>query len=124
MRISDWSSDVCSSDLLSEDEFRALRLRNGLYMQRFAPMLRINVPYGHLNAAQLRRLGHITRKYSKGYGHFPTHPNGQLTWPHLDDVQDSLWGLAEVDIQRTQARGTAPPTVPPDPPRGREDAEH
>src|SRR3546814_6672703 len=66
---------------LSEDEFRALRLRNGLYMQRFAPMLRINVPYGHLNAAQLRRLGHITRKYSKGYGHFTTRQNVQLNWP-------------------------------------------
>src|SRR3546814_9413194 len=90
MRISDWSSDVCSSDLLSEDEFRALRLRNGLYMQRFAPMLRINVPYGHLNAAQLRRLGHITRKYSKGYGHFTTRQNVQLNWPQLDDVPDIL----------------------------------
>ena len=90
---------------LSEDEFRALRLRNGLYMQRFAPMLRINVPYGHLNATQLRRLGHITRKYSKGYGHFTTRQNVQLNWPQLDDVPDILVELAEVDMQCIQACG-------------------
>src|SRR3546814_3051071 len=74
-------------------------------MQRFAPRLRINVPYGHLNAAQLRRLGHITREYSKGYGHFTTRQNVQLNWPQLDDVPDILVELAEVDMQFIQACG-------------------
>ncbi|HWY24022.1 MAG TPA: nitrite/sulfite reductase, partial [Nevskia sp.] len=63
---------------LSEEEFRSLRLRNGLYVQRFAPMLRIAVPYGLLSSKQLRMLGHIARTYDKGYGHVSTRTNIQF----------------------------------------------
>lgn len=90
---------------LTEEEFRAMRLRNGLYMQRFAPMLRINIPYGHMSAPQLRRMGHIARTYSKGYAHFTTRQNIQLHWPALDDVPDILVQLAEVEMHCIQACG-------------------
>src|ERR1041385_4432679 len=73
---------------LSEDEFRSLRLRNGLYIQRFAPMLRVSIPYGLLASRQLRMLGHIARKYDKGYGHFTTRQNIQYHWPKLPEVPD------------------------------------
>jgi sulfite reductase (NADPH) hemoprotein beta-component len=66
---------------LAEEEFRALRLRNGLYIQRYAPMLRIAIPYGLLSTRQLRKLAEITRKYDRGYGHFSTRQNLQLNWP-------------------------------------------
>src|SRR3982750_2701768 len=66
---------------LSEDEFRALRLRNGLYIQRYAPMLRIAIPYGLLSTRQLRKLADIARTYDRGYGHFSTRQNFQLNWP-------------------------------------------
>src|ERR671923_2234406 len=81
---------------LTEDEFRALRLRNGLYQQRFAPMLRISVPYGLLEAAQLRRMARVVREYDKGYAHFTTRQNMQLNWPKLERVPDLLGELAEV----------------------------
>src|SRR5215471_16502455 len=68
---------------LTEDEFRALRLRNGLYIQRYAPMLRIAIPYGMLATRQLRKLAHIARTYDRGYGHFSTRQNLQLNWPKL-----------------------------------------
>src|SRR5678809_1817103 len=68
---------------LSEDEFRALRLRNGLYIQRYAPMLRIAIPYGLLSARQLRKLADIARRYDRGYAHFSTRQNLQLSWPRL-----------------------------------------
>ena len=90
---------------LTEDEFRPLRLRNGLYQQRFAPMLRISVPYGLLEAAQLRRMAHIVRKYDKGYGHFTTRQNIQLNWPKLEQVPDLLGELAEVQLHGIQACG-------------------
>lgn len=90
---------------LSEDEFRALRLRNGLYQQRFAPMLRISVPYGLLESAQLRRLAHVVREYDKGYGHFTTRQNIQLNWPQLERVPDLLAELAEVQLHGIQACG-------------------
>ena len=90
---------------LTDDEFRPMRLRNGLYMQRFAPMLRINIPYGHMSAPQLRKMGHIARTYSKGYAHFTTRQNIQLNWPPLDDVPDILVELAEVEMQCIQACG-------------------
>ena len=70
---------------LSEDEFRPLRLRNGLYIQRHAPMLRIAIPYGLLSARQLRTLAAIARRYDRGYGHFTTRQNLQLNWPALAD---------------------------------------
>jgi sulfite reductase (NADPH) hemoprotein beta-component len=90
---------------LTEDEFRALRLRNGLYQQRFAPMLRISVPYGLLESKQLRKMAHIVRKYDKGYGHFTTRQNIQLNWPKLEEVPDLLGELAEVQLHGIQACG-------------------
>src|ERR1700747_1171034 len=68
---------------LSEDEFKSLRLRNGLYIQRHAPMLRIAIPYGLLSSRQLRKLGEVARRYDRGYGHFTTRQNLQLNWPAL-----------------------------------------
>src|SRR5487761_1436904 len=68
---------------LTEDEFKALRLRNGLYQQRFAPMLRISVPYGLLGSGQLATLARLTREYDRGYAHFTTRQNVQLNWPQL-----------------------------------------
>ncbi|MHB8812333.1 MAG: nitrite/sulfite reductase [Steroidobacteraceae bacterium] len=90
---------------LSEDEFRHLRLRNGLYQQRFAPMLRISVPYGLLESTQLRKMAHVVRKYDKGYGHFTTRQNIQLNWPKLEQVPDLLAELAEVQLHGIQACG-------------------
>ena len=83
---------------LAEDEFLPLRLQNGLYVQRLAPMLRICVPYGMMRSDQLRRLARITRDYDKGYAHFTTRQNVQLNWPALEDVPDILAELAEVEI--------------------------
>ncbi len=90
---------------LSEEEFRHLRLRNGLYQQRHAPMLRISVPYGLLESAQLRRMAQVVRKYDKGYGHFTTRQNIQLNWPQLERVPDLLAELAEVQLHSIQACG-------------------
>ena len=90
---------------LSEEEFRALRLRNGLYQQRFAPMLRISVPYGLLESAQLRKLAHVTCEYDRGYAHFTTRQNIQLNWPQLARVPDLLAELAEVQLHGIQACG-------------------
>src|SRR5437867_9012329 len=81
---------------LTEDEFRPLRLRNGLYIQRHAPMLRIAIPYGLLASRQLRALAAIARRYDRGYGHFSTRQNLQLNWPKLEDVPEILAELAEV----------------------------
>ncbi len=90
---------------LPEDEFRQLRLRNGLYQQRHAPMLRISVPYGLLESAQLRRMAHVTRKYDRGYAHFTTRQNIQLNWPELARIPDLLAELAEVQLHSIQACG-------------------
>ena len=90
---------------LSEDEFRALRLRNGLYIQRYAPMLRIAIPYGLLNSRQLRKLAAIARKYDRGYGHFSTRQNLQLNWPKLAEVPDILAELATVQLHAIQTSG-------------------
>jgi sulfite reductase (NADPH) hemoprotein beta-component len=90
---------------LSEDEFRPLRLRNGLYIQRYAPMLRICVPYGMLSTRQLRKLAHITRVYDRGYGHFSTRQNLQLNWPKLEQVPDILAELATVQMHAIQTSG-------------------
>ncbi|HZF15777.1 MAG TPA: nitrite/sulfite reductase [Steroidobacteraceae bacterium] len=90
---------------LTEDEFRPLRLRNGLYIQRHAPMLRIAIPYGLLNTKQLRALATIARKYDRGYGHFTTRQNLQLNWPKLEDVPDILADLAEVEMHAMQTSG-------------------
>ena len=90
---------------LSEDEFRPLRLRNGLYIQRHAPMLRIAIPYGLLSARQLRALAAIARRYDRGYGHFTTRQNLQLNWPALADVPDILAELACVQMHAIQTSG-------------------
>ncbi len=81
---------------LNEDQFKPLRLMNGLYLQLHAYMLRIAVPYGTLSAKQLRMLAHIARKYDKGYGHFTTRQNLQFNWPKLKDVPDILAHIRRV----------------------------
>ncbi len=90
---------------LTEDEFRALRLRNGLYIQRYAPMLRIAIPYGLLTSRQLRKLADIARRYDRGYGHFSTRQNLQLNWPKLEQVPDILAELATVQLHAIQTSG-------------------
>jgi sulfite reductase (NADPH) hemoprotein beta-component len=90
---------------LSEEEFRPLRLRNGLYLQRHAPMLRIAIPYGLLAARQLTRLAAITRRYDRGYGHFTTRQNLQLNWPRLAEVPEILAELATVQMHAIQTSG-------------------
>jgi sulfite reductase (NADPH) hemoprotein beta-component len=92
---------------LSEDEFRALRLRNGLYIQRYAPMLRIAIPYGLLSTRQLRKLAFIARRYDRGYGHFSTRQNLQLNWPKLPQVPDILAELATVQMHAIQTSGNS-----------------
>jgi sulfite reductase (NADPH) hemoprotein beta-component len=90
---------------LHADEFRALRLRNGLYMQRFAPMLRVSIPYGLLSSTQLRMLAHVARTYDRDYGHFTTRQNIQYHWPKLEDVPDILEQLASVEMHAIQTSG-------------------
>ncbi|HKI64214.1 MAG TPA: nitrite/sulfite reductase [Burkholderiales bacterium] len=90
---------------LEEEQFKQLRLRNGLYIQRHAPMLRVAIPYGLLSAAQLRKLAHIARRYDRGYGHFSTRQNIQFNWPRLEDVPDILAELATVQMHAIQTSG-------------------
>ena len=90
---------------LSETEFLPLRLQNGLYVQRYAPMLRIAVPYGVLSSQRLRKLAYITRRYDKGYAHITTRQNIQLNWPNLEDVPDILEELASVQMHAIQTSG-------------------
>ncbi|USG60724.1 nitrite/sulfite reductase [Sneathiella marina] len=90
---------------LSEDEFKQQRLRNGLYLQLHAYMLRVAIPYGLLSAEQMRTLAHIARKYDKGYGHFSTRQNIQYNWPQLEDVPDILDDLAAVEMHAIQTSG-------------------
>ncbi|HJO11860.1 MAG TPA: nitrite/sulfite reductase, partial [Gammaproteobacteria bacterium] len=90
---------------LSEAEFLALRVQNGLYVQRLAPMLRVAIPYGMLSSKQLRKLAYIARHFDKGYGHFSTRQNIQFNWPHLEEVPDMLAQLAEVEMHAIQTSG-------------------
>jgi sulfite reductase (NADPH) hemoprotein beta-component len=90
---------------LSDEEYRPLRLQNGLYIQRHAPMLRIAIPYGLLASRQLRKLADITKKYDRGYGHFSTRQNLQLNWPKLEDTPDILAELATVEMHAIQTSG-------------------
>ncbi len=90
---------------LTEDEFRPLRLMNGLYLQLHAYMLRVAVPYGTINPAQMRQLAHIADAFDKGYGHFTTRQNIQFNWPKLRDVPDILDALAEVQMHAIQTSG-------------------
>ena len=90
---------------LSEDEFKPLRLMNGLYLQLHAYMLRVAIPYGTLSSRQIRKLAHIARRYDKGYGHFTTRQNLQYNWPKLEDTPDILAELATVQMHALQTSG-------------------
>ena len=90
---------------LTEEQFKPLRLTNGLYLQLHAYMLRIAIPYGTLSSRQLRKLADIARKYDRGYGHFTTRQNLQLNWIKLEDAPDALAALAEVDMHAMQTSG-------------------
>lgn len=90
---------------LPEDEFLALRLMNGLYVQRHAPMLRVAIPYGLMSSKQMRALAHVSRKFDKGYGHFTTRTNIQFNWPKLEEVPDILAELAKVQLHAIQTSG-------------------
>ena len=90
---------------IPEEEFRVLRLMNGLYIQRLAPMLRVAIPYGLMKSDQLRMLAQISRTYDKGYGHFTTRQNMQFNWPTLESVPDILADLAKVQMHAIQTSG-------------------
>lgn len=90
---------------LKEDEFLPLRLQNGLYIQRHAPMLRVAIPYGLLSSTQVRKLAFIARNYDKGYAHFSTRQNIQFNWPELESVPDILEHLASVQMHAIQTSG-------------------
>jgi len=98
-------TDRYLSGQLTEEAFRPLRLQNGLYLQRQAPMLRVAVPYGLLNSTQLRQLASISRRYDRGYAHVSTRQNFQLNWPTLESVPAILAELAEVDMHCIQTSG-------------------
>ena len=93
------------SGALAEDAFKPLRLMNGVYLQLHAYMLRVAIPYGTLNAKQMRMLAHIARKYDRGYGHFTTRQNIQYNWPKLSDTPDILSELATVEMHALQTSG-------------------
>ncbi len=90
---------------LADEEFRPLRLQNGLYIQRYAPMLRIAVPYGLLSSTQVRKLAEIARRYDKGYAHISTRTNVQFNWPELEDVPEILAELATVQMHAIKTSG-------------------
>ncbi|OYZ36088.1 MAG: sulfite reductase, partial [Novosphingobium sp. 16-62-11] len=90
---------------LTEDQFKPLRLKNGLYLQLHAYMLRVAVPYGTLNSRQMRMLGDIADKYDRGYGHFTTRQNIQYNWIKLEDAPDILADLASVEMHAIQTSG-------------------
>lgn len=106
-RVSQFRDQVARrlSGELTEEQFRPLRLMNGLYLQLHAYMLRVAVPYGTLSAKQLRMLAHIADKYDRGYGHFTTRQNIQYNWPELKDVPDILAELATVEMHAIQTSG-------------------
>ncbi len=106
-RVADFSDQVERrlAGEITEDQFRPLRLMNGVYLQLHAYMLRIAVPYGTLSGKQLRMLAHIARKYDKGYGHFTTRQNIQFNWPALSDIPAILADLASVEMHAIQTSG-------------------
>src|SRR5690554_388024 len=108
---------------LPEEEFLALRLMNGIYIQRQAPMLRVAIPYGTFSAPQLRALAHIARTWDKGYGHFTTRTNIQFNWPKLEDVPDILAELAKVQMHAIQTSGNCIRNTTTDPLAGVTDDE-
>jgi sulfite reductase (NADPH) hemoprotein beta-component len=92
--------------LIDEDAFKPLRLQNGLYIQRYAPMLRIAIPYGVLSSDQLRRLASIARRYDRGFAHFTTRQNLQYNWVKVEEVPDILAELAEIGMHAIQTSGS------------------
>ena len=106
-RVAQYSDQVRRrlSGELAEDEFRPLRLQNGLYMQRHAYMLRVAVPYGLLSSTQMRMFANIARKYDRGYGHFTTRQNIQYNWINLEDTPQILADLASVEMHAIQTSG-------------------
>ena len=100
---------------LSEDEFKPLRLQNGVYLQLHAYMLRVAIPYGEINTKQLRMLAHIAETYDRGYGHFTTRQNIQFNWPKLVDIPDILDKLASVQMHAIQTSGNCIRNVTADP---------
>ncbi|MDD3352316.1 nitrite/sulfite reductase [Zoogloea sp.] len=100
---------------LTDDEFRPLRLQNGLYIQRHAPMLRVAVPYGLLSTRQVRKLAHIARSYDKGYTHITTRQNFQFNWPSLEAVPEILAELASVEMHAIQTSGACIRNITSDP---------
>merc|ERR1711964_352715 len=93
------------SGALSEDEFKPLRLMNGVYLQLHAYMLRVAIPYGTLNSAQMRQLALLAEKWDKGYGHFTTRQNIQYNWPKLNDIPDMLDALGAAGLHAIQTSG-------------------
>ena len=116
-RVAQFSGQVARrvSGELSEDEFKPLRLMNGLYLQLHAYMLRVAIPYGTLASHQLRKLAHIARTYDHGYGHFTTRQNIQYNWPKLEDVPKILAELAEVEMHAIQTSGNCIRNITADP---------
>lgn len=106
-RIAEFSDQVDrrSRGELTEDEFKPLRLMNGVYLQLHAYMARIAIPYGVMNSRQMRRLAHVARTYDKGYGHFTTRTNIQFNWPALQDLPAILSDLADVEMHAIQTSG-------------------
>ena len=100
---------------LTDDEFRPLRLQNGLYIQRHAPMLRVAIPYGTLSSGQMRTLAGIARRHDRGYGHFTTRSNIQFNWVRLEDAPDILAELATVQMHAIQTSGNCIRNITTDP---------
>src|ERR1700731_3582487 len=90
---------------LTEDEFKSLRLMNGVYLQLHAYMLRVAIPYGTLSSEQMRRLAHVARRYDRGYGHFTTRQNIQFNWIKLAELPDAMADLASVGMHGMQTSG-------------------
>src|SRR6187200_1063115 len=97
--------DEFDRTLLTEDEFKPLRLMNGVYLQLHAYMLRIAIPYGTLSSEQMRMLAHVARRYDRGYGHFTTRQNIQFNWIKLEEMPDTLADLASVKMHAMQTSG-------------------
>ena len=116
-RVIEFSGQVARrmSGELSEEEFRPLRLMNGLYLQLHAYMLRVAIPYGTFSSKQMRKLAHIARTYDRGYGHFTTRQNIQFNWPKLEDVPKLLAELADVEMHAIQTSGKCIRNVTADP---------
>jgi sulfite reductase (NADPH) hemoprotein beta-component len=115
-RVSEFRDQVARrlSGELTEDEFKQLRLMNGVYLQLHAYMLRVAIPYGTLSSAQMRALAHVARKYDRGYGHFTTRQNIQFHWIKLAELPDALADLAEVGIHAMQTSGNCTRNVTAD----------